>query len=163
MTEKTIFDAETDTVRSDWTIINDKVMGGKSESRVSLEPNGNLIFSGHISLENNGGFASLRYHPGSVRLEEVDTVSVRLKGDGKRYQFRLRENLEDYHSYVSYFETTGDWQNITLPLRKLYPTYRGRTLDQPDFSGSQLEEVGFLIGNNKEECFRLEIKSIGLQ
>ena len=158
-----IFNSDTHNERSDWTIINDGVMGGKSESRFSLDADGLGIFSGHISLENNGGFASVRYRPGVIGIKEYSSVKVRLRGDGKRYQFRLKKKLDDDHSYVTYFDTTAEWQEIAFPLHTLYPTYRGRKLDRPNFSGSHVEEFGFLIGNNKEESFRLQIKSILLK
>ena len=40
---------------ANWVTVNDPVMGGRSISAVSF--NGGLVFSGTISLENNGGFA----------------------------------------------------------------------------------------------------------
>ena len=163
MTPKVIFDSDADNDPSDWAIINDGVMGGKSESRFSFDAEGVGIFSGHISLENNGGFASARYRPGRIGVKEYSSAVVRLRGDDKRYQFRLKKKLDDDHSYVTYFDTTAEWQEMEFPLHTLYPTYRGRKLDRPNFSGSHVEEFGFLIGNNKEESFRLHIKSILLK
>ena len=43
-----------------WNIVNDDVMGGISRSSLSMNDENNLIFSGYLSLENNGGFASSR-------------------------------------------------------------------------------------------------------
>ena len=40
-----------------WNIVNDDVMGGISRSSLSMNDENNLIFSGYLSLENNGGFA----------------------------------------------------------------------------------------------------------
>lgn len=148
---------------SNWTIVNDVVMGGRSDSKIHLSDQGYGVFEGHVSLENNGGFASVKYHPGRIQLQEFQKIAVRLKGDGKRYQFRIKEQRGDSHSYVSYFDTTGGWQNVAFALSSLYPTYRGRKLDKPNFSGTFLEEISFLIGNNNEEDFRLEIQRITLQ
>jgi monofunctional biosynthetic peptidoglycan transglycosylase len=44
----------------DWRIVNDDVMGGVSSSKLYLNEEQNLVFSGNLSLENNGGFASSR-------------------------------------------------------------------------------------------------------
>ncbi len=43
-----------------WRIVNDAVMGGLSSSTVSINNEGKILFSGNVSLDNNGGFASLR-------------------------------------------------------------------------------------------------------
>ena len=44
---------------NDWTIVNDTVMGGVSQATVTDHPQGGVVFSGTLSLANNGGFASL--------------------------------------------------------------------------------------------------------
>jgi hypothetical protein len=41
-----------------WRITNDSVMGGKSAGHFILQQN-YALFSGNISLENNGGFSSV--------------------------------------------------------------------------------------------------------
>ena len=43
-----------------------------------------MEFSGILSLENTGGFASIRSRPAKLGLDADDTVAVRLKGDGPR-------------------------------------------------------------------------------
>jgi len=45
----------------------------------------------------------------------------------------------------------------------MYPVFRGRKLDLNDFSSNGIEEIALLIGNKKEESFRLEISKIYLQ
>ena len=45
----------------------------------------------------------------------------------------------------------------------MYPTFRGRTLDMPDYPGETLAEIAFFIANKKAENFRLEIDQIGLE
>ena len=64
--------------------------------------------------------------------------------------------------YIQYFETNGEWQEIEIELNNLYPTYRGNILDKPNFNGIYIAEIGFLIGNNMNEEFRLELDSIYL-
>ena len=43
-----------------WMIVNDGVMGGVSESHLSLTSDGILLFQGNVSLDFGGGFASVR-------------------------------------------------------------------------------------------------------
>jgi hypothetical protein len=88
---------------------------------------------------------------------------LKVKGDGKRYQFRLKSSLQDFYSYVSYFETTGEWQQIKLPLDAMYPVFRGSRLDLPNFARSSFAEIGILIGNSKAESFKLLIDEIHLE
>jgi hypothetical protein len=83
-----------------------------------------------------------------------------LKGDGKKYQFRVKANKRDYYSYIIAFKTTGDWQTIEFSLSELYPTFRGRKLDLPKFDKNTIEEIRFLIGNKKAQEFQFLIKSI---
>ena len=67
------------------------------------------------------------------------------------------------HSYVHFFETNGEWQTIEILFEELRPTFRGRTLNLPEFAGEQIEEIGLLIGNKKEEDFKIKIRTISLQ
>jgi hypothetical protein len=121
------------------------------------------IFEGRVSLENNGGFSSIRRGLASVSTEKYSKFMIRVKGDGKTYQFRVKADQEDRHSYAFAFETTGDWQNIAVPFEQMYPTYRGTKLSIPNFPGEQLEQCAFLIANEKDESFRLEIDRIWME
>ena len=48
---------------------------------------------------------------------------------GKKYQFRVKQNSDDKYSFVTQFETSGDWEIIEIPLNSLYPTYRGQKIN----------------------------------
>mgnify|MGYP003683025805 CR=1 FL=1 len=148
---------------SNWHVVNDGVMGGISEGNFSLNEAGNGIFEGTVKLENNGGFSSIRYGIGNTAISGKETVCIRLKGDGKTYQFRLKQNKDDRHSYITTFQTSGDWETIEIPLNTLYPSFRGRKLDIGNFSANYIEELGFLIGNKKKESFQLELDYIRLK
>ncbi|WP_424119112.1 CIA30 family protein [Robiginitalea sp.] len=163
MTLHPIFDFQADTSLKDWYVVNDGVMGGLSRGSLRLDAEGHGLFSGKISLENNGGFSSIRYDCGQKDLSGYRFITLKVKGDGQRYQLRVKASRKDYYSYISYFETTGEWQMLKLPLDSMYAVFRGRRLDMPDFSGNILEEIGILIGNKKAASFELRIDSIGLE
>lgn len=158
-----IFDFNKQSDISDWEIVNDMVMGGSSNSEFYLNEEGNGIFKGTVSLENNGGFASLRHRFTRIKITGHKKVMIHLKGDGKRYQFRAKTNKEDQQAYIHYFETTGQWQTIEITLSELKPTFRGRKLNMPNFPAEELEEVGFMIGNKMNENFELIIDKIVLE
>lgn len=146
-----------------WEIINDGVMGGLSKGTVSVNEDGHGVFSGNISLENNGGFSMARYSFQSLETKEYNKVVIRLRGDGKRYQFRIKANRRDRHSYVQHFQTSGEWQQIEIGLNDMYPTFRGQLLNMPNYPKVSMDEIAFLIANKKAESFRLEIDYIKLR
>ncbi|MDH3709284.1 MAG: CIA30 family protein [Cyclobacteriaceae bacterium] len=147
---------------TNWYVVDDVVMGGRSSSsfRVSSQVYG--VFEGKVSLENNGGFSSVRYKMGKTDLISFDKLVIRLKGDGKRYQFRIKARSSDYYSYIFYISTNGEWQTVEILLKDMYPSYRGRKLDIPNFSGESIEELAFLISNKRAESFKLLIDKIEL-
>lgn len=155
-----IFDFNATSNLSNWQVVNDGVMGGTSKSKFYLNPEGHGCFDGTVSLENNGGFCSVRYDFNSITLDRNKIICLRIKGDGKNYQFRVKTNKSDAHSYIYPFRTSGDWQNIEIPVTEFYPSFRGRQLDIPNYDGSRLEEIAFLIGNKKGENFQLLLDRI---
>ena len=62
-----IFDFNKEKNINSWIVVDDVVMGGVSSSRISISKDGNGVFSGHVSLDNNGGFSSIR-----LNLEKVE-------------------------------------------------------------------------------------------
>ena len=158
-----LFDFSSSPDWSGWEIQNDVVMGGKSSGDLSRSKEGNAVFAGDVSLKNNGGFASLQYHFEPKDIRGYNKAVIRLKGDEKEYQFRIKASLNERASYIYTFKTSGEWQTIEIPLNKMEPSYRGNKLDQPNFNAYQMQEVRFLIGNGKAENFRLEVDKLALQ
>ena len=146
-----------------WKTINDDVMGGVSTSDIKYINNDYAIFSGNISLENNGGFASIRRQLSGVNLYNKKSIVLRIKGDGKKYQLRIKKNRFDYYSYVYSFPTSGNWESVSVELASMYPSFRGQRLDFSNFSAKQIQQISILIANNKEEQFNLIIDEICIQ
>jgi NADH dehydrogenase [ubiquinone] 1 alpha subcomplex assembly factor 1 len=163
MASQIIFNFNKSSDIKNWIVIDDVVMGGKSSGSFKLSSDGYGVFVGDISLENNGGFSSVRYRFEKILINKSTKISIRIKGDGKKYQFRIKSNSGDYYSYISPFSTTGEWQEIEIPLKDMYPSFRGRKLDQPNFSNDAIEEITFLIGNKNKEKFQLLIDKIELK
>jgi hypothetical protein len=146
-----------------WNVVDDVVMGGRSSGSFMLNQEGHAVFKGSVSLENNGGFSSVQYAMERTLVKDHTKAVIRLKGDGKRYQFRVKANRRDYYSYISYFQTSGEWEEIEIPLDQMYASFRGRTLNMPNFSNDFIEELRFLIANKKPEEFKLVIDRIELR
>lgn len=145
-----------------WRILNDGVMGGVSSSSFKINNEGHGLFVGDVSTANNGGFASVRYKS-MVKTQNFETIKIRLKGDGKNYQFRIKKKSSDYESYISTFSTTGKWETISIKLSELYPSFRGRRLDKPNFNASSFDEMSILIANSKNESFKLTLEKFDIE
>ena len=99
-----------------WTTVNDPVMGGRSTSAITFG-DGGLTFSGTISLENNGGFASARgpENPDIGRKAAGATsLLIRAVGDGKTYVVRVGVGGQPW-SYIQRFTTQAAVER-TYPL-----------------------------------------------
>lgn len=158
-----IFRFNKDSVISNWQIVDDVVMGGQSSGMFSLSDTGTGVFSGTISLKNNGGFSMVRYRFPTEKISNYSKASIRLKGDGKHYQFRIKSNSNDKHAYIAEFIASEGWNTIEILFKNMYPAFRGKKLDMSNYSGNYMEEIAFLIGNKKAELFNLEIESIILK
>lgn len=145
-----------------WRIVNDDVMGGVSKSNVTLDPSNFFIFfRGNVSMDNNGGFASCRHAFNDPKLEKTKLFKIRLKGDGKIYQFRVGTS-ETYASYCYDFQTIKDkWIEVDILTEKLIPKIRGRYVpNAPSFDPKYVREIGILIAEKQEGKFALLLESI---
>ncbi len=159
----TVFDFKTTSDISNWNIVDDVVMGGRSNSTFSLSDDGKGVFQGKVSLENNGGFSMVQYNFDTKKVDGFAKVCILLKGDGKSYQFRIKTSNSDDYSYVASINTTKVWQTVEIPFNEMYPAFRGRKLNTENYPGKHMEQIAFLIGNKKAESFKLEIDSITLK
>jgi len=163
MQTTTIFKFDSAADISNWKVVDDGVMGGRSSGKFYLNDDGKGVFEGHVSLENNGGFSSVRYDFKEISTKDFSKVIIKVKGDGKNYQFRVKHKNSDYYSYIATFQSSQEWETIELSLSEMYPMFRGRKLDIPNYDKESIEEIAFLIGNKKAEDFKLEIASIILK
>ena len=157
-----IYTFSTQTNIKEWRIVNDDVMGGRSNSSLKMTDAGHGQFTGHVSLANNGGFASIQLNT-NIKKDEKKFIVLRVKGDGKRYELRLKGNISQYESYVNSFATSGEWQTLKLAISEFYPQFRGRKMNIPNFNFENIEQLSFLIANSQEEDFELLIDWIGLE
>lgn len=162
MPAKTIYNFNKNSNFEDWTVVDDVVMGGQSAGNYYLSSEGFGVFEGNISLANNGGFSSVRHNLNVAGIKSFNKIILTLKGDAKDYQFRIKSNLSERHSYISSFHTSGELQKIEISLEDMYPVFRGQKLDLPNFSDDSIQEITFLIGNKENESFKLILDKIEL-
>ncbi len=158
-----LFDFNSNSDVSNWNLVDDVVMGGRSNSSFKLNKKGHGVFSGNVSLENNGGFSLVRYRFDTKTIKSYTKAILKIKGDGKAYQYRMKTNAFDRHSYNATFQTNGAYQTIEISLADMSPAFRGNKLNIPNYPAETVEELAFLIGNKKTESFQLDIDSITLE
>lgn len=148
-----------------WQAVNDGVMGGVSTGRFRITPDQTLEFSGTLSLENNGGFASVRTRPMALPIRAGDTLVVRVKGDGREYQVNLYTAARRMaFSYRIALATEADqWREVHLPLDRFEPTSFGRVVaGMGPVDPGQINGLGFMLSDKQPGPFRMEVESIGV-
>jgi hypothetical protein len=147
----------------DWMIVNDGVMGGLSESTITITKN-SLLFKGSISLKNNGGFASIRSNNRKFDLSKYTTVKIKFRSIGRDFALRFASSdLYFRPNYKHHFSSsTGEWEIAELKMSNFKEYTMGRV------SGSivgkeKLENiirVGIILSDKKEGPFEIEIDYI---
>jgi monofunctional biosynthetic peptidoglycan transglycosylase len=150
----------------EWQTINDGVMGGVSEGKFRITDRKSLEFFGTLSLENNGGFASVRTKAKKLGLEKGDVLLVRVRGDGREYSMNLHvpKPLTAF-SYRATLQTKKDeWIEVKVPLDKFEATSFGRVVkDAGPVDPKEINALGFMLSDKKAGPFKMEIESIKVE
>jgi monofunctional biosynthetic peptidoglycan transglycosylase len=157
--ETVIFDFNSSSTSGKWTTVNDVVMGGVSSSKFVIIEDGTATFSGTVSPDNNGGFASARASLIN-EFKDFEGAIIRVKGDGNIYSLRFRTDINfDGISYQAKFKTElGEWKEYKIPLSDFKPTFRGKILsDKPKLESKNIKQIGILIADKQFGKFELNI------
>lgn len=163
--ERTLMNFDDPESGPEWTAVNDGVMGGLSEGDAVVR-DGLLHFTGKLSLENNGGFSSVRVNE-EFDLGGTEAIMLRVKGDGRTYQVRLSTDAMHRGSRIAYqaeFPTTaGEWTEVRVPFASTVPSHHGNLLDGPPLDLSGIRELGILIGDKRPGPFELKVDWIKVE
>lgn len=143
-----------------WRIVVDGVMGGRSTGQLEQQQD-TLVFTGETSLENNGGFSSIRAPIPTGSLVGFDALRIRIKGDGRTWIFGARgQSRMGADSYWSQFETrAGEWQTVTVPIIEMVRQYFGTPI-KGSLEPSGVRGVEFYIYDKQAGPFRMEVDEI---
>ena len=145
-----------------WYVVNDNVMGGRSEGGFDVE-DGELRFRG-VTNTDGGGFSSIRSHPLDLDLRAYDGIRLRVHGDGRRYTLRLTTTARWQGRDVAYwaeFETVrGEWASVDIPFSSFEPRLRGMRLDGPELDTSRVTGLGLMIYDGANGPFHLRVDHI---
>lgn len=146
---------------SKWFSVNDDVMGGISRGSFSLHDDGIGVFSGALSLANNGGFATIRSRATDFDLDGFQGVVLRVRGDGRTYHFSALtgDARSEVRIWESSFDTVaGEWAEVRIPFDNLELTVMGRRFpDVPPIAPDSIRSFGFAIKDKNQSPFRLEV------
>ncbi len=162
-TPRIVFDFIGTNAAKEWQTVNDGVMGGLSKGKFKITDRKTLEFYGTLSLENNGGFASVRSKAKKLGLEKGDILVARVRGDGREYSMNLyvpRPLIA--FAYRAAVKTKKDeWIEVKLPLEKFEATSFGRVVKVAGpVDPKEINALGFLLGDKKAGPFRLEVEWI---
>lgn len=159
MREVLLFEFNEEDAAGQWVTVDDTVMGGVSSSK-SVVKDGVLHFTGELSLENNGGFCSVRSNTDGWTLPDFDGLSVRIKTGERPLRLTVRTDRRfDGVMYRHDLPVTGDaWTTVRVRFADFKPTYHGRVLSgRPPIDPARLRSVGFIIADGREGPFELQV------
>lgn len=147
-----------------WYAVNDDVMGGVSQGDFTLLDPGEASFSGYLSLENNGGFSTVRSRARNwSELEGNAGLSIRVKGDGRTYSFIVQTSKQqDVLVYEVPFKTVaGEWTILDFGFELFRVNYMGwNPSGYPSLQAGEIEKFGFMLNDGQEGAFNLEVDYI---
>ncbi|MEM1262955.1 MAG: CIA30 family protein [Pseudomonadota bacterium] len=157
-----ITDFTPDSADLGWRVVNDNVMGGRSAGGFDIVDSG-LQFTGRTNTRG-GGFSSIRSQVLNLDLSDYNGIRVRVRGDGRRYTWRLTTDARIYGREVAYwadFETiAGEWADIDIPFDRFIPRFRGSTLDGPALARGRLQGMGLMIYDKRDGPFELMLAQV---
>jgi Complex I intermediate-associated protein 30 (CIA30) len=143
------FRVSTPPLSQTWGALDDVVMGGVSNSTLLQEPEG-ARFTGNVSTSNSGGFASVRtrnFEP-PLNLSGQLGLTLKVKGDGNRYKFLIRDaDSWDSVAYAYSFDTVSEeWLEVRIPFAELVPVFRAKTVkDAPALNAANVRSLQMML------------------
>ena len=140
-----------------WIIVNDGVMGGRSEAQGVIE-DGVLTWTGTI-VTTGGGFSSIR-GPVDGEFAGATSLTLRIRNDGRRYEL-LVDDVFGERARVTYYnpiETIGGaWQEISVPLTEMEARVFGTPVMADPFAPEFATQVGVILADGMDGEFQFQI------
>jgi NADH dehydrogenase [ubiquinone] 1 alpha subcomplex assembly factor 1 len=160
-----LVDFDTDDEIELWSPVDDGVMGGVSRSRFSRAAPGVARFSGIVSLENGGGFASVRAQPCAWPTAGATAFVLRVRGDGRTYKFTVRidDGFDGVQYQARFTPPAGEWSESILPVASFAASFRGRRVDgAPALDPGRVRALGLMISDRQKGPFELQVDWIAM-
>ena len=151
-----LFSFEEVDIEKQWIVVNDNVMGGRSQGGFKFKKN-KLFFSGSTNTIG-GGFSSIRTISNDYDLKEKSGLHIRYKGDGRTYKIGVRMEGKSV-AYRTNFATGNGRQEAKIPFENMDVSWRGRPLSKAEHPliKSKIRSIEFMIYDKKDGPFKLQI------
>ena len=146
-----------------WRAINDGVMGGLSEGEIAWKDTV-MLWSGQTSLENNGGFASIRGPWEHHDLRAMNRAIIRCRGNGGPFKMTLETSQRWWMPYAyTSFNPNDDWQDVVIDVED-FSWSQAQMGDLRNVAPSQelgdVLRIGLMKYDGTAQPFELEVASI---
>lgn len=159
-----LFDFGAPDAAMSWRNQDDTVMGGRSGSTASVSDSA-LAFRGNLSLENNGGFASVisEVDPSlGDRAAGGERLRIRAVGDGRTYIVQARVGAR--YSYIQRFATEAGVPRVyELPIADFQPVTFMLTpavSAPPALDPADLSQLAFYLTDKQAGPFALRVERV---
>jgi hypothetical protein len=145
---------------ADWYVVNDGVMGGRSQGAVAVE-GGVLRFTGTL-VTQGGGFTSVRA-PRTVNLSGEEGLELRVRGTGRPFEIELDDGVRRFGRTVSRrlpVSTTPEWTVVRVPFSALRSSMFGQPVNAPPIDLSRIRSVGLYMLDGRDGPFTVEVDYI---
>jgi hypothetical protein len=162
----TLLEFDDGTDLAPWYAVDDVVMGGISRSAFEQVAPGIARFHGNVSLENSGGFASVRTAPRDWETAGARAFLLRVRGDGKTYKFTIRtgDGFDGIQYQQRFTPATGQWCDVRLPVDQFVPTFRGRRVPfAPALDAAKVRALGLMVSDRQAGAFELQVDRIAIE
>lgn len=145
-----------------WNSVNDGVMGGRSKGGFKRVERKTLLFTGDLSLENGGGFASIRTDPRALNLGDASGIIVKARGDGRTYRVQLRTDDRMATSYRANLPTAeGGFSEVLIPFSDFQLQVFGNVIPGSEpINPAAINSIGFSVADKKAGPFEFELESV---
>ncbi len=149
-----------------WSTQNDTVMGGVSSASVGWLA-GTMVFSGDLSLANNGGFTSAvspRDPAFGVLSTGADALVIEGMGDGRAYVLQLIGGRDGQQRWTQPFTVPEASGQAVLPLGEFTATdFRLDPVAAEIVDPSTLVGVAIYLVDNQPGPFRLSLTRLAVR
>lgn len=150
------------TTDQSWRPLNDGVMGGLSEGRITWRDG--MQWQGQTRLENNGGFSSVRSNWSTYDLSGMKRIVIRCKGNGGPFKLTMERSQRWWMPYLyASFDPSSDWQDVVIDAESIVwsQAFSGdfEALPVAQSLGGVMR-LGFMKYDGTAQPFDLEVESI---
>jgi hypothetical protein len=128
------------------SVVNDTVMGGRSDSQVTSSKDG-ALFEGNVTRRGGGGFASVRMAvqdrasmASALRGGNGIAVTVRSVRGCREWKLSLSEGW-DRVSWQADFKASTSEKTHRIPFSEFVPTHRGRQMGRKGLTEDAVEKI----------------------